>query len=196
MALRVISHSPTINEIDVAINQQVKITFNEGVIPSSVDYTTFSVNDAGTYTSVPGTIGIEYNDSGIADTIVFTPRFTMSRNNKYSVYVYGKPDSVIGADEYQLDDTYAYSFITGTGLVYYTDAPGIASGELADYADALNTVTYSTGVLSILSTDPQHLEPNVETQLGVITIQFNGDITSSTSEISDLLTIYESPVLE
>ena len=105
MSLRVINHYPEINAIDVPRNIHVKVEFNSGIIPGSLEYTHLSVNDASSYTTVPGDLGLEYNSSGQATLISFQPLLNMTANTTYKVFVFGAPNSVISVGNEQLDST-------------------------------------------------------------------------------------------
>lgn len=127
MALRVVSHSPTINAIDVPRNSTIVVKFNKGIVPSSLDYSNFSVHDADTFATIPGTATVKYtksgfdaNSTGVPDTIEFTPHIPFNSNTKYQVFVHRPPNGVIAADGEQLISTYSFSFETGNAVL---DAP-------------------------------------------------------------------------
>lgn len=198
MALRVIDHYPDINEIDVPKNASVKVVFNSGIYPQSLTASTFSVNDSSTYTTHPGTLGVEYTDAGICNTIVFQPAINFTTNVKYRVYVFGTPNSVISTDNEQLLDSYTFEFTAGTGVLVDPFPEGIPSGELAVSGiseSGIVTLSGTTTSFTVSSIDPQHMEPNVVTQLSGVTITFTGDITTSVSDLSGHITVEETPVL-
>jgi hypothetical protein len=192
MALRVINHYPDINDIDVPRNIYVKVEFNSGIIPSALDYTQVSVNDASTFTTVPGTIGVEFNSSGQSTIVVFQPTINLTANTKYSVYVFGKPNSVIGIDGTQLESTYKWDFTTGSDVIVGQIPKGIPSGEFSLSGILSGETAPLITSFEILSTDPQNQEPNVPTKLSGIYITFNTDIASSLLELSSSITIDET----
>lgn len=199
MALRVIDHYPDINAIDVPRNASIKIVFNSGIIPQSVTATSFSVNDSDTYSMHPGTLGIEYTNVGLCNTAVFQPTINFTANKKYTVYVFGTPNSVISIDNEQLLKSYTFEFTTGTGVLIDPFPEGIPSGDLPISGITESGTVILSGIaytFAVQSTDPQHMEPNQSNTLSGIEITFNTDITSSLAELSGYITIEETPVLQ
>lgn len=183
--MRIISHEPSINEIDVPRNSKIKIKFDTEIVGSSVTYMTFSVNDAKYYTAVPGQYGIEYS-SGVADTVVFTPDLDFSSINKYRVFIYGKPNGIFNIENKQLDTTYMYEFTTGSGFISDDNSNGIPSG-IPDVVDE-NTK------LEVIDIYPKHQQPNIS-GVNRIDITFNMPITSSILELNDLISLDIQDVL-
>ncbi len=204
MALLVINHYPPINGVDIPRNIHIKTQFNSGLIPNSLTYTTISVNDAGNYTTVPGTLGVEYNTSGQATIAVFQPLLNLTANTKYKVYVFGKPNSVISTGNEQLTTTYSWEFNTGTSLLEGQMPAGIPSGDL-DISGVVESGEVPSGIyipeevdtstFSVVSTDPQNQQPNNPSGLSSIDITFNLQIATSLSDISGFVTVEEKDVL-
>jgi hypothetical protein len=204
MPLRVISHYPDINAVDVPRNIYVKVEFNSGIIPGSVEYTHISVNDAATFATVPGSLGLEYTSSGVASIVEFQPLLNLTANTKYRVYVFGKPNSVISVGNEQLTSTYMWEFTTGTTLLEGQLPDGIPSGELpsSGVVDESGVIIDDSGLADVvvsgfrvISTDPKNQTPNVHTNLSGIYITFNTNIASSISELSGLVSVVVNDVL-
>lgn len=198
MSLKVIDHYPHIFESNVPRNCPIKIQFGTGILPQSVVYTHFSVNDAATYISVPGTLGVEYV-SGVPTIAIFTPDINMTQNNKYRVFIYGKPNSIIDQDGEQLESTYSFEFTTGTGLIPSgVSIPGIPSGTYYEDTTSGEVPSESSSdinSLSILEIYPLHQQPNVATNLSQIDIHFNMPITSTLEELDELVNLDIKDVL-
>jgi hypothetical protein len=204
MALRIIDHYPKINDINIARNTRVKLQFNQGVIPQSINYTHFSVNDLSSYTPASGTVGVEYV-SGIPNHVVFTPSSYLLANNKYKVYAYGKPNSIVGADNTQLDTTYSYEFTTGTGLIPEEwFVPGIPSGTYSGVIPTEETpVVINDLILNdleasgfrVTSTYPVNKVTNIATNLSGISIYFNSDIAMTPAQLSGFVSMTITDVL-
>lgn len=199
MAIRVIDHYPEINAIDVPRNASVKVVFNKGVIPQSITDSSFSVNDALTYSTHPGTIGVEYTESGVCNTAVFQPLINFTVNKKYKVYVFNERNSVVSVDNERLLTAYTFEFTAGTGILADPFPEGIPSGDLPlsgmEYSEDVTESVTAIETYTIITTDPQNMEPNIETQLSGVTITFSGNISSSLAELSGLITVEETPVL-
>lgn len=199
MALRVIDHYPDINATGIPRNIYVKAQFSSAIVPGSLEYTTFSVNDASNFTTVPGELGVEYNSSGQAVIVQFRPILNLTAYTKYNVYVFGAPNSVISATGEQLSTTYTWQFTTGAGLLEGQVPAGIPSGDLdlsgVPGGDATGVIASGITSFYVVSTDPQNQEPNVVTQLSGIYITFNTDVASSDAELSGAITIDESYIL-
>jgi len=204
MALRVINHYPAINTVDIPRNIYVKTEFNSGIIPNSLTYTTISVNDAGNFTTVPGSLGVEYNTSGQATIAVFQPLLNFTANTKYRVYVFGKPNSVISIGNEQLVSTYSWEFTTGASLLEGQMPAGIPSGELGASGTIDTEEPDSSGVLvddleisgfRVIETVPKNQTPNVSTNLSGIYITFNAPIASTVAELSGLVSVAVKDVL-
>jgi len=113
-------HYPNINQEAIPRNPEIRVIFNKALRTSSIDYRTISVHDD-LYTTIPGTEGWDYTSrgtsSGMANILTFTPSILLASNTRYTVYVHRKPDSVISMYDDQLDDSYTFSFITGSGSI-------------------------------------------------------------------------------
>jgi len=203
MALRVINHYPAINAIDVPKNTAVKVEFSNGIVPSSVAYSTFSVNDAANYTTVPGSLGVEYDTSGNCTTAIFQPYIPLTSFNKYRVYLFQSPNSILSLGNEYLETAYTFDFTVGTGLLINPFPPGIPSGELPTSGTVvISGITYTSQyedlLLSgfrVISTWPAHQEPNVPTNSGYINILFNADIMTSESDLSGYINVKVTDVL-
>lgn len=199
MALRIIDHYPDINATGIARNIYVKAQFSSAIQPGSIEYNTFSVNDASTYTTVPGDLAVEYNSSGQSVIVQFQPLVNLTANTKYSVYIFGIPNSVVSSNGEQLTSTYSWQFTTGDSLLEGQMPAGIPSGDLdlsgVPGGDATGIIASGITSFYVVSTDPQNQEPNVITQLSGIYITFNTDVASSDAELSGAITIEESFVL-
>jgi len=204
MSLRVINHYPEINAIDVPRNIHVKVEFNSGIIPGSLEYTHLSVNDASSYTTVPGDLGLEYNSSGQATLISFQPLLNMTANTTYKVFVFGAPNSVISVGNEQLDSTYSWEFTTGTTLLDGQMPAGIPSGEIPTSgivpggeipSEVYVPEDIDTTTFYVVSTTPQNQEPNNSGTLSSIDITFNLHVATDVSELSGYITIEEKDVL-
>jgi hypothetical protein len=196
MALRVIDHYPAINTVGVPRNAHVKVQFNKAITPNTITYTTYSINEAVTYSTVAGNLGVEYNASGEAVYAVFEPTINLNAGTKYRVYVFARPNSIVSTDNEQLDNTYTFEFTAGSGLTYDETETGIPSGETS-YGDDVDST--ESGVLTdgfyIISTDPQDQEPNVDIVIDKIRIKFNAEITTSVEDMSGLISMSEVDVL-
>ena len=203
MALRVINHYPAINAIDIAKNTSIKVEFSEGIVPSSVAYSRFSINDAANFTTVPGTVGVEYNSSGVCTTAVFKPELPLTSFNKYRVYLFPTPNSILSTTNQYLETAYTFDFTVGTGLLIDSFPPGIPSGDLptsgtvvisgVPYNDQYEDLLISG--YRVIQTWPNHQEPNVPTNSGYINILFNADILTSESDLSGYINIKVTDVL-
>ncbi len=111
-------HYPAINQEVIPRNPEIRVIFNKALRTSSIDYRTISVHDE-LYTTIPGTTGWDYTSrgtpSGITNILTFTPSIMLASNTRYKVYVHRKPDSVLSVEDDQLDISYTFSFITGSG---------------------------------------------------------------------------------
>jgi len=118
--LRVTSHYPTINGIDIPRNATVLVYFDKELRSTSIDYRVISINDSD-YVSVPGVVSTAYTNggtiSGVRNILTFTPSTVMSANTRYSVYVYKDADSPQAVDGSFLDQVYRFNFTTGVGVL-------------------------------------------------------------------------------
>jgi len=207
MALRVVSHTPAINATGVYINQSIRVTFDKRIQSASVDFSSYSVNDHNNFTSVPGSYSIDYCRtsgvlSGYATTAIFTPEGYYTPNTKYDVYVYGRPDSILGYDGDEISTTYTYSFTTGKEIYDDDGASGVLpSGAAGTYFTGTlsgipPSVTGSISTFSVYTTEPKNQTPNVELSATGVYIIFTGTVASSVSELSGYITIEQTPVLQ
>lgn len=199
MSLRVIDHYPDINETGVYRNIHIKVQFDKAIVPQSVEYSHFSVHEKEAYTTVVGELGVEYNSDGEAIIASFQPTNNLTANTQYAVYVFGQPNSIVAGDSDQLASTYSFEFTTGTQLLDGQMPAGIPSGNLSVSGITESGVTSSGTIeglyFQVLSTDPQHQEPNVATQLSGINITFNMDVATPAVAAGELVTVEESCVL-
>lgn len=138
MAFKVITHTPAINEEGVDRNGSIEITFSNTIIASSVEPYKLSINDSSDFTTVPG----DYSVSG--NKVIFTPTINMLPNNKYTVFVHGKPNSILSITNEQLLETYSFEFTTGTTLATSTPSglstPVLLSGSYNYDDNELNLI--------------------------------------------------------
>jgi len=196
MSVQVIDHYPSINQDEIPRNVTIWVKFNKTIVPQSVTYNHLSVNHNSSFTTVPGEWLTVYNIYGVPDRITFTPTTNLVANDKYKVFIYGAPNSVISTNNEQLDTTYSFLFTTGaytvengSGLLDSGVIPvttDIPEGEVLDVPSGYQT-TYS-----VYSTEPQNQEPNHSLTLSSINIQMTGLPCVNTS---DFITINESEVL-
>ena len=204
--LRVIDHTPSINETGVYRNQPIHIEFDRSIEPESVTWQTVSVNDNQTYTTVVGNLGVVWAPSGVGGTgvvseITFTPEINFLANNSYNVYVYGSPNSVLGLGGEEVQDSYTWEFTTGTGVLGVVPSGGVPSGSTPVSVDVdLSGILLGDQALitsfAVYSTDPQHQEPNVDINLSQIQVVFTGEISTSLSDMSGYVSVTETPVLQ
>jgi len=201
MSLRVIEHYPGINTVDIPRNPVIDIKFNQGIILNSLDYTHLSLNDYNYFTTVPGTLELHYNTSGVADTIHFTPTINLSPYAKYRFYVYGSPNSVISTANEQLDTTYQWSFTTGSGLLEGTGS-GVSESGVSEsgVSNPFEGHTLHGGApidastFYVYKTDPTNQEPNITNDLERIVLTFTGFI-DHTCRLYRYITVEEEPVI-
>jgi hypothetical protein len=186
MALRVIEHYPTINAVDIPRNAQIWIKFNNPLVPQSIDYTHFSVNDAGTYSTLPGTVGVEYI-SGLPYVMTYTPLLNMLSVERYRVYVFRAPNSVVDTENNQLTETYTFEFTTGTGLLDVVPSGGTPSGVYSGVIDTSQTLT-------ITDTTPKDHQPNYSASCFKVTFSHELDLTDT--NLYDYISITSKDVLE
>lgn len=223
MSLYVSGHYPPINGVNVPRNATIKVTFNTAFVTSSVNYRVISVHDQ-LYNSVPGTVSWDYTNqgtpSGICNILTFTPTILLDTNKEYSVYVHKEPDSVINRWNDQVQDTYKFSFITGSGTVQHTTPTSLEqlyidrqhAIDIGDYEEAARIQNlidqYEAGSLSgtipvpqvvvdlnTVSTYPINEQANVE-GLRFVKIDFNGAVFNSGISMSDYISLSYRNVLE
>lgn len=222
--LKVIGHVPTVNATGVYRDQVVSVEFNKAIESSSVDYRVMSVHDE-FYTTLPGTVGIDWIDqgtsSGYIGKVIFTPSVTMNPDAKYTVYLHKTPNAVIATDGDQFEDTYRFSFWTGTSNSDTGPSPTAYEQLLIDLQAAIDAEdwalaaqiqslidTYGSGYtpsfttpsddpveLAITSTNPLNEEPNVELSLRHIKISFNDIPYTSGIAMSDFVSVAYQNVL-
>jgi len=201
MSLKITGHYPSINSTGVMRNETIRIYFNTPIEPSTITWDTISVQEKSSFTTLVGTLGAVWTSSGTVLEADFIPTLTMLPNNEYSVYVFGAPNSIIAKDGTLLNDTYSFDFVTGTG--YYDSSgnigvpSGITSGVYTDITlSGINIIDQANiNSFSIYSTIPQNQQPNVNLILNEIQMVFTGNITSTSQEIVDKITITEEEVL-
>lgn len=222
MALYVSGHWPAINQRDIPRNPTVKVYFNTEFVTSSVDYRVISMHDR-MYATVPGTVSWDYSTrgtpSGYPDILTFTPSIMLNSETRYNVYVHKQPDSVISKWNEQLNDTYKFTFYTGSGTIAsmvptaleqliidrqtaldqgnYTEAQRIQ--DLIDQYNAgslSGTIPVPTQIsgLMLLSTYPTNEQPNMD-GLRFIQLRFNDVIYASGVAIKDYIDVTYTPVL-
>lgn len=204
MSFRIVDHYPTINAINIAKNSSVVIEFNKGIVPQTVDYSHFSVNDASTYSTVVGDLGVEYDTSGVCTMAVFQPTTNMTANTKYRVYVFGNPNSIVSVNNEQLTSTYSFEFTVGTGVLVSPFPEGIPTGVLPTSGtisvsglvldSGLYTSLETSGLL-VVDTYPSNQTPNVAITSGSVRILFNTDLLTSASDMSGFVSLTISDVL-
>lgn len=201
-ALRVTNHLPSINDTGVYRNQPIHVYFDKAIEPESVTWQTVSVNDNQTYTTVVGNVAVVWESSGVVKEITFTPEFNLLANNSYNVYVYGTPNSILGLNGEEIQETYSWEFTTGTGVLGTVPSGGVPSGSLPESGAEVDlsgipiTDLGSISSFAVYSTDPKHQEPNVDINLSGVQIVFTGEISTSLSDMSGLVSIEETPVLQ
>ena len=201
MALKVINHTPTINSINVFRNETIRIYFDKPIEPSTVTWDTISIQEKSSFTTVVGNLGVEWTSSGTVTEATFVPTLSLLPNNEYTVYIFGEPNSIIAKDSSLIKDTYSFDFTTGTGYYDATGNTGVPSGITSEIYEEIVLSEISTGDqsnitnFSIYSTSPQYQQPNIELMLSGIQIVFTGNITSTSQEIADRITIVEEDVL-
>lgn len=199
--LRVTNHTPSINATGVFLNETIHVYFDKAIQPLTVTWETLSVNDSKSFTSVVGSLGVVW-ESGVTKEVTFTPEINFVANNRYNVYVFGTPQSILGTDGSSIPSTYSWEFTTGTGVYTTTGSGGIpsgappASGAFPDVSGIPSDVEAAITSFSVYSTDPQNQEPNVNTALSGIEIVFTGEVLTSLSDLSGYITIEETPVLQ
>ena len=202
MNLQVTNHFPTVNQTGIFLNETIKIYFNQAIEPSSIKWDVFSLNDNYSYASAVGSLGAIWasgvNLSGISSGLAFLPATYLLPNTEYSVFVYGKPNSILGKDGSEIPTTYNYNFVTGTGYYDTSGNIGVPSGTTNQVYDMdltgiseleENAITN----FSVYKTVPQNQTPNVSGS--IIEVYFTGDIMTSSGEIGNYILIQESDVL-
>jgi hypothetical protein len=198
MDLKVINHSPTVNQSDVYLNETIKIYFNQPIEETSIKWDNFSVNDNYSFATIVGEIGPIWesgvNLSGVTSGLAFIPTVYMLPNTEYSVYVFGKPNSVLAKDGSEINQTYTYSFVTGTG--YYdsigtTGTPsGVTSETDIELSGILDSEESSITSFEVYSTTPKNKQSNINmSTINDIKIYFTGNITTPVDTLSGMITI-------
>ena len=221
--LFVSGHYPAINQTNVPRNPVIKVYLNTEILTSSVNYRVISVHDQ-LYSTIPGTASWDYSNkgtaSGRANILTFTPEILLDTNKEYSVYVHKEPDSVISKWNDQLQDTYKFSFVTGSGTTEYSQ-PTVLEQLYIDLEHAINIGNYAEAAkiqalidqnesgslsgslpkpevvveLNVDSTYPTNEQANV-TGLKFVEINFNDVVASSGIAFSDYITVIPRNVLE
>jgi hypothetical protein len=208
MSLRVVSHTPSINESGVFRNAPIQIYFNQPIEPSTITWDVMSVNDNYSFSTCVGQLSPIWasgiNLSGVTSGMAFTPSITLLPNTEYSVYIYAAPNSVLAKDKSEIKETYSYNFITGTGYYDTTGNAGVPSGvSVNTYTVDLSGLTYLeelsiNDVFGVYTTLPKNQSPNVS-GLGLagqnIIVTFTGNIATPSGQLGDYITITEEAVL-
>jgi len=122
--LLVYDHYPQINQKDIPINPEIKVYFDKEIDQSSITSRTVSLNDKN-YVPVDGALGYSWTNegtpSGILNILTFKPDINLVANAKYTFYVHKQPSSVIAADSTVVEETYKFTFYTGSTLVEDSD---------------------------------------------------------------------------
>ena len=224
MSLYVSGHYPAINQQNVPRNPTIKVTFDQELVTSSINYRVISVHDS-LYATIPGTAGWDYSNrgttSGIANILTFTPTVLLDSNKKYTVYVHKEPDSVISKWNDSVADTYKFTFYTGEGTVE-VDEPTVIEQLYIDLQKALDEENYSEAakiqelidqyesgtipsgevpeeevveVLNVTSTYPINEQSNVK-NLKFIEVEFNDVLNSSGIALGDYISVAYKNVLQ
>lgn len=199
--LRVVNHTPGINATGVFRNETLHIYFNSAIQPNTVTWETVSVHDERTFSTVGGTLGAVW-ESGMVKEITFDPNIPFVANSDYNVYIFGKPQSILGLNGEEIENTYSWSFTTGTGLYTESGSGGLPSGTIpvSGTVPVISEIPEGAEDLiasfSVYSTTPKHQQPNVDINLSEIQIVFTGEILTSLSDMSGYVTVEETPVLQ
>lgn len=199
--LNVVSHSPTVNATGVYRNAPINVVFNRSIEPNTATWETISVNDASTFSTVPGNLDVVWHSGGYVKEVSFIPSKNLTANTQYDVYVFGKPQGIVGKNGEELQETYTWSFVTGTGYITTTASGGVPTGVSPSPvfptlsgipSDQQSSIT----TFQVYSTDPKNQEPNHDITLDKINIIFTGNVLTSLTDMSGYVTIKETPVLE
>lgn len=199
--LRVVDHTPDINATGVFRNETIHIIFDKAIQPNTVTWETVSIHDERTFSTVVGTLGAVW-ESGIVKEITFDPQIPYVANSKYNVYVFGEPQSVLGLHDQAIENTYSWSFTTGTGLYTISGSGGLPSGTIPItgvvpiVSGIPSSVEDSISSFTIYSTSPQNQQPNIDVSLSGIQIIFTGEIETSLSDMSGYVNVQETSVLQ
>lgn len=203
--MKVVNHIPYINSTGVYRNSTVQVYFDRPIEPTTILWNTISVNDTNNFTSVVGDIGPIWssgiNLSGVTSGVAFIPAINLLPNNEYTVYVYGKPNSILAKNGDELKSTYSFNFVTGTG--YYDTSGNIGIPDVVIPTDTYTTILSGINLVEqqeidsfyIHSTYPKNQTPNIDLILSGIEIIFTGTIQSTSTEISNLISMDEEEVL-
>lgn len=192
--MKIIGHSPTINQSGVFRNETIKVYFDRPINPNSINWSIMSINDKNNFSSTVGNINPIWeagvNLSGTTSGIAFCPTLNLAPNTSYSVYIYGSPCSVLGADGSELDETYSFDFTTG--IEYYDESNNTV---VPTNTDILTTEENTIIPFGVVKTIPQHQTPNVDTQTTCFYVTFTGNITTPVSGLYDYIKVEETSVL-
>lgn len=204
MDLQVVNHFPTVNQTGVFLNETIKIYFNQPIDELSINWDNFSINDNYSYATVVGQIGPLWesgvNLSGVTSGLAFLPTINMLPNTEYSVYVFGKPNSVLGKNGSEIPTTYSYNFVTGTG---YYDAVGnvgvpsgvSTSGIEGELSGVLDSAEATITTFEVYSTIPPNQKANISGVISEIKVIFTGNIATPSGDLTSKILLEEQDVL-
>lgn len=204
MDLQVVNHFPTVNQTGVFLNETIKVYFNQAIDELSINWDNFSINDNYSYATVVGQIGPLWesgvNLSGVTSGLAFIPTINMLPNTEYSVYVFGKPNSVLGKTGSEIPTTYSYSFVTGTGYYDATGSVGVPSGvtsssESIDLSGILDSTESSITTFEVYSTVPTNQKANISGVISEIKVIFTGNISTPSGDLTSKILLEEQDVL-
>jgi hypothetical protein len=195
MSLKVINHFPSVNETGVFLNETIRVYFNKPIDELSIQWDNFSVNDTNSFSTVVGNLGPIWasgiNLSGVTSGLAFLPTINMLPNTEYSVYVFSKPNSVLGKDGSEISETYSYSFVTGTGYYDEVGNVGTPSGTTTtttiDLSGIPNFEESSITEFGVYGTSPKNQDANVALSIPGIYITFNGNLQTDLATTSGLI---------
>lgn len=199
MALQITGHYPSINQTGVFRNETIEIYFNNPIQPSTVTWDTLSLQEKSSFTTVPGSLGVSWTYSGTCLQANFIPELNMLSNTEYTVYVFGVPNSIIAVDGTLLNDTYVFSFTTGTGYYDSSGNAGVPSGEteITPSGDP-SGILPASGIpdsITVYTTLPLNQTPNLNLTLSGIDITFTTFLYDDLTALSGYITVEEEGVL-
>lgn len=121
-APRILRYEPGVGEVDVGQASTVKIAFDDGLNPATVNGTTVYLKDNGDIT-VAATVS--YDDT--TGIIALSPSANLSQGMKYTAYVVGGAGGIKNSAGIPLTQTFSWSFTVGTST--FTIAHGNYSAD-------------------------------------------------------------------